>query len=88
TGMDPIAPGEAGESERAKRMALLQIARHSGMREMGLQWARGMVHPDRLDTPLFSEVLDMVARFTPEVFAAQINALLNRPDAGDVLRQL
>lgn len=88
TGMDPIAPGEAGENERAKRMALLQIARHSGMREMGLQWARGMVHPDRLDTPLFSEVLDMVARFTPEVFAAQINALLNRPDAGDVLRQL
>ena len=60
----------------------------AGMREMGLQWARGMVHPDRLDTPLFSEVLDMVARFTPEVFAAQINALLNRPDAGDVLRQL
>lgn len=88
TGMDPIAAGEAGASERAKRMALLQTARLGGMRAMGSQWACGMVHPDRLDTPLFGKVLDMVARFTPDVFAAQIQALLNRPDAGGVLRGL
>lgn len=88
TGMEPIAPGEAGQAERAKRMALLQTARDSGMRAMGTQWARGMVHPQRLDTPLFAEVLDMVARFTPEVFAAQIDALLGRPDAAPVLAQL
>ncbi len=88
TGMEPIAPGDAGTAERDKRMALLQIAREQGMRAMGTQWARGMVHPDRLDTPLFGEVLDMVARFTPELFAAQIEALLNRPDASPVLQRL
>jgi pimeloyl-ACP methyl ester carboxylesterase len=88
TGMEPIAPGEAGIAERDKRMALLQIAREHGMRAMGTQWARGMVHPSRLDTPLFAEVQDMVARFTPDLFAAQIDALLNRPDASPVLQSL
>ncbi|KGG83642.1 alpha/beta hydrolase [Comamonas thiooxydans] len=88
TGMEPIAAGEAGASERVKRMALLHKAREHGMREMGGQWARGMVHPGRLDTPLFEEVLDMVARFTPAIFAAQIDALLGRPDATTVLQAL
>lgn len=88
TGMEAIATGEAGASERAKRMALLRKARDHGMREMGTQWARGMVHPGRLDTPLFEEVLDMVARFTPAIFSAQINALLGRPDATGVLQSL
>lgn len=88
SGMEAIASGEAGVHERDKRLALLHKARHSGMREMGAQWARGMVHPDQLDTPLFAEVLDMVARFTPDIFAAQIEALLNRPDAAPVLQGL
>lgn len=88
TGMEPIATGEAGASERAKRKALLDKALENGMREMGGQWARGMVHPGRLDTPLFEEVLDMVARFTPSIFAAQIDALLGRPDATAVLQAL
>lgn len=88
TGMEPIAAGEAGASERAKRKALLDKALENGMREMGAQWARGMVHPGRLDTPLFEEVLDMVARFTPSIFAAQIDALLGRPDATAVLQAL
>ncbi|OAD83026.1 alpha/beta hydrolase [Comamonas thiooxydans] len=88
TGMEPIAAGEAGASERAKRKALLDKALENGMREMGAQWARGMVHPGRLDTPLFEEVLDMVARFTPSIFAAQIDALLGRPDATAVLQTL
>ena len=88
TGMEPIAAGEAGASERAKRKALLDKALENGMREMGGQWARGMVHPGRLDTPLFDEVLDMVARFTPSIFAAQIDALLGRPDATAVLQAL
>ncbi|KGG87502.1 MULTISPECIES: alpha/beta fold hydrolase [Comamonas] len=88
TGMEPIAAGEAGASERAKRKALLDKALENGMREMGAQWARGMVHTGRLDTPLFEEVLDMVARFTPSIFAAQIDALLGRPDATAVLQAL
>jgi pimeloyl-ACP methyl ester carboxylesterase len=88
SGMDPLAPGEAGERERAKRMALLQLARDTGMRAMGREWARGMVHPSRLDSPLFERVLDMIERQTPTIFEAQINALLGRPDARPVLNGL
>lgn len=85
TGMDPLAPGEAGAAERAKRMALLKLAQQEGMRAMGRQWAQGMVHPSRRNTPLFDAVLDMIARKTPAVFEAQIEALLARPDARSVL---
>jgi pimeloyl-ACP methyl ester carboxylesterase len=88
TGMDPLAEGSAGEQERAKRMALLQLARKQGMREMGRVWARGMVHPSRLDSPLFEQILDMIERQTPAIFEAQIKALLGRPDAREVLRGL
>lgn len=88
SGIDPIAEGAAGTQERDKRAALLQMARQQGMRAMGKQWARGMVHEDVLDTPLFSEILDMIERSTPTVFAAQIQALLNRPDAATVLAGL
>ncbi len=85
TGTHPLAAGEAGEKEKAGRMALLQIARSKGMRAMGQQWARGMVHRDRLDTPVFEEVLDMLERGSAEQYAAQINALLTRPDAAPLL---
>ncbi|MEO5795898.1 MAG: alpha/beta hydrolase [Rhodoferax sp.] len=85
TGFEALAPGGAGEKERAGRMALLQTARQSGMRAMGQQWARGMVHPSRLDSPLFAQILDMIERSNPEVFAAQIHALLHRPDATALL---
>lgn len=85
SGTDPAEQGAAGEKERAKRLALLEIAQTQGMRAMGTQWARGMVHADRLDTPLFEAILDMIGRRTPAVFAAQIRALLARPDANAVL---
>jgi pimeloyl-ACP methyl ester carboxylesterase len=85
TGVEPIAPGAAGQAERTRRLALLELARSRGMRVMGREWALGMVHPARVDTPVFDAVLDMIERKTPEVFAAQIAALLGRPDAQDVL---
>jgi pimeloyl-ACP methyl ester carboxylesterase len=85
TGTQPLAAGEAGERERAGRMALLALARTDGMRVMGDKWARGMVHPDQLDTPLFASILDMIERSSPAQFAAQINALLTRPDASALL---
>lgn len=88
TGFDPIAPGEAGEKERAGRLALLELARSEGMRAMGRVWARGMVHPDRLDTPLFDTILDMIERRTPDQFEAQIHALINRPDGRGTLASL
>jgi pimeloyl-ACP methyl ester carboxylesterase len=85
TGTHPLAWGEAGEKERAGRMALLEQARTQGMRAMGRQWARGMVHPSQLDTPLFESILDMLERSNPKQFAAQIKALLHRPDAAALL---
>ncbi len=85
TGTHPLPAGEAGEKEKAGRMALLKIAQEQGMRAMAAQWARGMVHPDQLDTPLFESVLDMLERSNPQQFAAQIKALLTRRDAAPQL---
>ena len=85
TGYKPLAEGDAGERERAGRMALLAMAREQGMRAMGREWARGMVHPSRVGTPLFESVLDMIERSSVDQFAAQQHALLTRPDATPVL---
>ena len=85
TGIQPLAAGAAGEKERAGRLALLGIARTQGMRVMGETWARGMVHPSRLGTPLFESILDMLGRSNPAQFAAQIEALLTRRDAAPQL---
>ena len=88
TGTDPLPDGARGDEERAKRMALLRLAHERGMRAMGLEWARGMVHPKHVDTPLFELILDMIERKMPEIFAAQIHALLHRPDARGTLASL
>jgi pimeloyl-ACP methyl ester carboxylesterase len=88
TGFLPRAQGEAGDAEQRERHALLTLAREQGMRSMGRQWARGMVHPAHLDAPVFEAILAMIERKTPEVFEAQIRALLARPDARPVLQSL
>lgn len=81
TGFEPLADGEAGERERAGRMRLLALAHAEGMRPMARDWARGMVHPARLaDATLMESIHSMIARSSPQVFEAQIHALLNRPD--------
>lgn len=85
TGIKPWAGGEAGEKERAGRLALLQMAETQGMRTMGAQWLRGMVHPGVLGTALFEQMLDMLEESSSAQYAAQIKALLNRPDASPVL---
>ena len=85
TGTHPLADGDAGKKERAGRMGLLQIAERQGMRAMAEQWAKPMVHPSRHGTALFDNVLNILERSTAEQYAAQINALLNRPDAAPVL---
>ncbi len=54
---------------------------------MARTWVQPMVHPERLaDAALIEAILDMFARRTPQQFAGQIDALLARPDATDVLR--
>jgi uncharacterized protein (TIGR02246 family) len=81
TGWLPRHAGAQGEEERASRLALLENANQQGMRSMGRQWARGMVHPAVIGKPVFATIIEMIERKTPEVFAAQIRALLARPDA-------
>ncbi len=83
TGTHPLAAGEGLAKGVAGRMALLAYRATQGMRAMGTQWLRGMVHPDVLGTALFESILDMLERSSPAQFAAQINALL-RPDAAPV----
>jgi pimeloyl-ACP methyl ester carboxylesterase len=85
TGTHPLAAGEAGEKEKAGRMALLKIAQEQGMRVMAQEWAKGMVHPDRIGGPIFEEVLAMFDRGSAAQYAAQINALLTRLDAAPLL---
>ncbi len=79
--------GAAGALERDQRHALIALAGREGMRAMGLEWLKGMVHAARLaDQVLIDAIADMVARHPLQVFTAQIEALLARPDATDVLR--
>ena len=86
TGHSPLAQGVAGEREVAGRFALLETARREGMRAMAEQWVQGMVHPARLqEQPLIDSILDMFESKTPEIYAAQTRALINRPDGTPVM---
>jgi len=81
--------GIQGEEESKQRQGLLKKAMKEGMRAMGAEWLPRMLHPDRLsDAQLINAILDMIARKTPEIYAAQIKALLERPDVTALLPQI
>jgi pimeloyl-ACP methyl ester carboxylesterase len=89
TGFQARPEGDAGELEARKRYRLLEIAASQGMRVMGREWLQGMIHPDRLqDRALVESIVAMIERKTPGIFAAQIRALLERPGAEAVLREI
>lgn len=89
TGYRARPPGAPGEDEKARRLALLTLARAEGMRAMAREWVRPMVHPARLDdAALIDTILDMFERCTAAEFAGQIEALLARPDATALLRTI
>jgi pimeloyl-ACP methyl ester carboxylesterase len=83
-------PADAsGEEEERGRLALLDLARSEGMRAMARQWLPPMIHPARRnDATLAEAIVEMFARKTPDVFEAQIQAMLARPDASDVLHSI
>ncbi len=86
TGCHALPEGEAGANERRGRMLLLELARSQGMRVMATQWLQGMLHPARLgDAALVNAIIDMICRRTTTHHAAQIEALLMRPEAGPLL---
>jgi pimeloyl-ACP methyl ester carboxylesterase len=81
--------GEVGEAETAKRMNFVRIAQTEGVGAMARVWVKDMVHPGRLDDEqLIGDIVAMFERKSVGQFAAQIHALLNRPDASDVLSRL
>jgi pimeloyl-ACP methyl ester carboxylesterase len=89
TGFLPKSSGTAGQMEQDKRFALLQIAQTQGVRTMAQNWVQGMVASHRLtDTALIESIVGMFERKTAAIFENQIQALLNRPDASDVLARL
>ena len=86
TGYEARAGGEAGARELASRQRYVHLARSQGLRAMGREWLKEIVHASRLeDQTLVEAILEMVERKTPEIFEAQIQALLGRPDATGVL---
>jgi pimeloyl-ACP methyl ester carboxylesterase len=89
TGYEALAPSEAGAKEKAGRYRLLELARREGMLAMARDWARGMVHPERLgDAALMESIHTMIASAGVAKFEAQIEALLARPDRTGLLPSL
>ncbi len=89
TGYLPLAAGAAGEQETRKRGELVALAQSQGMRAMLREWLPPMIDARRIhDTVLVDAIIEMMSRKTPEIFAAQVRALLARPDASAVLEQV
>jgi pimeloyl-ACP methyl ester carboxylesterase len=89
TGADARPQGPAGEEEERKRMVLVNVAKTKGMHAMAPLWLPPMVMPGHMDdATLVNAIYGMVERKTPEIFEAQIRALLGRPDANPVLKQI
>ena len=89
TGYRAKEAGEAGEKEVQGRQALLDVAQNQGVRAMAQVWVQNMVAPARLTDAAFIEaIVQMFERKSVDIFQRQIKALLTRPDATEVLRQV
>jgi len=89
TGYRAKESGEAGAEELRKRQVLLDIARTQGVREMAVEWVKPMVAPSRLaDTVFVEQIIAMICRKSEDIFKRQIKALIERPDASDVLSHI
>jgi pimeloyl-ACP methyl ester carboxylesterase len=89
SGYLPLAAGEGGQEETRKRGELVALAQSQGMHAMLRQWLPLMIDQRRSnDTTLVNSIVEMMSRKTPEIFAAQVRALLARPDATPVLEQI
>lgn len=81
TGVHPRAVGE-----ETKRGELVALARSHGMEALAARWLPPMLHPDH--AALLGPLTEMVKRSTPEMFANQQKALLDRPEARTVLNAI
>ncbi|MGC3980586.1 MAG: alpha/beta hydrolase [Steroidobacteraceae bacterium] len=89
TGCHTLPQGEAAENERRLRFGFLKLAQEKGVAAMARSWVRNMVYPPHLeDAVLIDNIVSMFARKPVEVYAAQIEALLARPEAFPLLAQI
>jgi pimeloyl-ACP methyl ester carboxylesterase len=78
-----------GEGEIAKRQAIADAARAGGIAAIADDWLDGMIAPDtRGDAALMARMRAMVLRSTVDSFTGQIQALVERPDAADLLPRI
>ena len=84
TGVHPPMPNEPESRGR-----LINIARDHGMTALAAAWLPPMLgRPLTAADPLIIRLTGMVERSSPDSFAAQTRALLHRPDARPVLRDI
>jgi pimeloyl-ACP methyl ester carboxylesterase len=75
--------------EPAKRREMIELARNQGMAALAARWLPMIVHPSRRTQVEFVNALTaMICRATPEIYAGQVNALLNRPDYRPILPRI
>lgn len=74
------------EAEVPGRQKLLDLAKEKGIEAVLKQWLPPMMSKSGLENEkLMSDLEQMVKTYNEEEFSKQINALLNRPDAREVL---
>jgi pimeloyl-ACP methyl ester carboxylesterase len=80
TGVHTVRDGEPQSRGR-----LLRLAQEQGMSALAAEWLPPMMAGGPRTMELIPRLTAMVERSTPESYTAQINALLNRPEALSVL---
>lgn len=86
--LDTGAAGPA-EGEAAGRLRLADLARDRGMAAVAREWLPPMLAPaNREHAGLVSGITAMLERCTPEIFAAQQKALIERPDRTALLAEI
>jgi pimeloyl-ACP methyl ester carboxylesterase len=74
------------EAELAGRRALVETGRAEGMRAVAAAWMPQMLAAARRDDPvLVAGITEMLARCTPDIFAAQQAAMMARNDLTSLL---
>ena len=74
------------DSEIESRGRLVELAREKGMAALAAEWLPPMMGASaQRRTEVMPRLISMVERATPQSFAAQTKALLNRPDGATAL---
>lgn len=88
TGLALLNTGVHGvrDGEPQSRGRLLRMAYEHGMAALAAEWLPPMMGSDAARTEeLMPRLRAMIERFTPAAYAAQVNAMLHRPDSLSVL---